>query len=617
MKSRIFLLGLSVLFYINSCVDSDNTISIVDYGIDPDTREDVSVAVQRLINDLQNRTDTGRIDVIFPKGTYHFYEDNSFVREYYISNHDQDNPKKVGLAIENLKNITIDGKGSTFIFHGRMIPISILYSENVSLKNISIDFEVPALRQLNVLDVRKESEEIIAEIYPSENYRIDDGKLIILGETYELTPHSAMSFNEDKSLTYLRSDLSFNPVSVSELSPNILSIKGWDQYSETTPGERFVLRSYYRPTPGIFISESKNTDIENVTVHYAEGMGLLAQMSENINLNGFNVSLKGEDDPRYFTTQADATHFSACKGVIISKNGLYENMADDAINVHGTYLKLMKKVDDYTVQARYMHNQAWGFKWGTPGDSVQFVESNKMELVDGDINKIESINAVDKPTEFGAKVFEITFTEPIPEGVTEEGSFGIENLTWTPAVIFSDNIVRNNRARGTLFSTPKRVVCESNLFDHTHGTAILLCGDSNGWFETGACKEVIIRDNKFVNALTANYQFTNAVISVYPEIPNLEDQNKFFHSGIVIEDNTFEMFDRPIVYAKSTDGLIFRNNIILYNNDFEPFHWNNHMFFFEKVNNVLIENNQFEKGFDVYEDLKVELSENNSVIIKQ
>src|SRR5690554_651191 len=617
MKGRIFLLGLSILIYINSCVDSHNTISIADYGIDPDTREDVSVAVQRLISDLQNRTDTGHIDVIFTKGTYHFYEDNSFVREYYISNHDQDNPKKVGLAIENLKNITIDGKGSTFIFHGRMIPISILYSENVSLKNISIDFEVPALRQLNVLDVRKESEEIIAEIYPSENYRIDDGKLIILGETYELNPHSAMSFNEDKSLTYLRSDLSFNPVSVSELSPNILSIKGWDQYSETTPGERFVLRSYYRPTPGIFISESVNTDIENVTVHYAEGMGLLAQMSENINLNGFNVSLKGEDDPRYFTTQADATHFSACKGVIISKNGLYENMADDAINVHGTYLKLLKKVDDYTVQARYMHNQAWGFKWGTPGDSVQFVESNKMELVDGDINKIESINAVDKPTEFGAKVFEITFTEPIPEGVTEEGSFGIENLTWTPAVIFSDNIVRNNRARGTLFSTPKRVVCESNLFDHTHGTAILLCGDSNGWFETGACKEVIIRDNKFVNALTANYQFTNAVISVYPEIPNLEDQNKFFHSGIVIEDNTFEMFDRPIVYAKSTDGLIFRNNIILYNNDFEPFHWNNHMFFFEKVNNVLIENNQFEKGFDVYEDLKVELSENNSVIIKQ
>ena len=30
-------------------------------------------------------------------------------------------------------------------------------------------------------------------------------------------------------------------------------------------------------------------------------------------------------------------------------------------------------------------------------------------------------------------------------------------------------------------------------FDHTSGTAILLCGDCNGWYETGACREVIIR----------------------------------------------------------------------------------------------------------------------------
>jgi hypothetical protein len=617
MKGGFLILIVSTILYISSCTDNVDTYYITEYGVSPDTHENVSAATRRLINELKNRTDTSHIDVIFPKGIYHFYEDSSFIREYYISNHDQENPKKVGLALENLKNITIDGKGSTFVFHGRMIPISMLNSKNISLKNIYIDFEVPALRQLNVIDVNRDSDEIIAEIYPSGNYRIDEGKLVILGETYELIPQSAMSFNEDKSLTYLRRDLNFNPTSVSEKSPNILCLKGWDQVNETIPGERFVLRSYYRPTPGIFISECINTDIENVTVHYAEGMGLLAQMSENINLNGFNVSLKDENDPRYFTTQADATHFSACKGVIISKNGLYENMADDAINVHGTYLNLLKRVDDYTIQARYMHDQAWGFKWGVEGDSVQFVESEKMELVDEKVNIIEVIKPIDKPTEFGAKIFEIKFTEPIPKEITEDGYFGVENLTWTPEVIFSDNIIRNNRARGSLFSTPKRVICEGNLFDHTHGTAILLCGDSNGWYETGACKNVIIRNNIFINALTAYYQFTNAVISIYPEIPNLEDQDKFFHSGIVIENNTFEMFDQPIIYAKSTDGLIFRDNTVLYNNDFEPFHWNKHMFFFEKVNNVSIENNQFQNGFNIEENLRVELSEDNVLNIVQ
>ena len=615
MKQGYLILLCIVLLGAVGCTNSSATLSFTDFGAEPDTRENASIYAQKLISRLQERTDTNHVTVTFPKGTYYFYEDSAFVREYYISNHDQDNPKKVGFALENLSNITIDGQGSEFIFHGRMVPVSLLNSENITLKNFSIDFEVPALRQLNVLEVNKESDEIVAEIYPGGNYRIDNGKLIFVGETYEIAPVVTMSFREDKRLTYLRRDLSFNPQSVTEKSPNILSLKGWDQVNETSPGERFVLRSYYRPTPGIFISECVDTRLENVTVHYAEGMGLLAQMSENITLEGFNVSLRGEDDPRYFTTQADATHFSACKGVIISKNGLYEAMADDAINVHGTYLRITKRVDDHTLRARYMHPQAWGFKWGEEGDQVQFVESEKMELVDSSNNTIQSIKAIDKPNEFGAKEFEITFSESLPEEISEEGKYGIENLTWTPEVTFSDNTVRNNRARGALFSTPKRVVCENNLFDHTHGTAILLCGDCNGWFETGACREVIIRNNHFVNALTANYQFTNAVISIYPEIPNLKGQEKFFHSGIVIEDNTFEMFDSPIVYAKSTDGLIFRNNTIVKNEEFEPFHWNNHMFFFEKVNNILIEDNQFENGFDKEKDLRVDLSDEKSVTL--
>lgn len=53
----------------------------------------------------------------------------------------------------------------------------------------------------------------------------------------------------------------------------------------------------------------------------------------------------------------------------------------------------------------------------------------------------------------------------------------------------------------------------------------------NGWFETGACRDVTIRRNRFINALTNMFQFTNAIISIYPEIPNLKDQQKYFHGG--------------------------------------------------------------------------------------
>lgn len=613
-KTTIFILSLFLLMSY-SCEQSKDVISFDAFGVKPDTKTNASLGAVKLIEHLSANTDTAHITVTFPKGRYDFYEEDAFLREYYISNHDHVDDRKVGFAFENLQNITIDGQGSEFIFHGRMIPFAFLNNVNVTLKNVNIDYEVPALRQLKIVELNKEAGEATVEIYLGDNYRVENNTLVIEGEGYEHIPNAAMPFRSDKHLAYNRADVSFNPASVVEKSPSVLTLKGWGQINETSVGERFVLRTYYRPTPGIFVSECINTTFDNVTVHYAEGMGLIAQMSENITLNKFNVSLKGENDERFFTTQADATHFSGCKGVIDSRNGLYEGMADDAINVHGTYLRVIKRIDDNTLLAKYMHSQAWGFKWGEVGDTVQFIESEKMELVAEHFNTIKTIKAFDKATEFGAKEFEITFAAALPSDISEEGKYGIENLTWTPEVIFSDNIVRNNRARGSLFSTPKKVVCENNLFDHTHGTAILLCGDCNGWFETGPCKDVLIKNNTFINALTAYYQFTNAVISIYPEIPNLKDQDKFFHSGIVIEDNTFEMFDRPILYAKSTDGLIFRNNTVKYNNDFEPFHWNNHMFFFEKVDNITIENNNFENKLIPSKDIRTELSEPNSVTL--
>lgn len=72
MKSLFSILFLSILFFISSCTYTLDTFSIADYGISSNTRENVSAAAYRLINDLQNRDDSAHINVIFPKGIYHF-----------------------------------------------------------------------------------------------------------------------------------------------------------------------------------------------------------------------------------------------------------------------------------------------------------------------------------------------------------------------------------------------------------------------------------------------------------------------------------------------------------------------------------------------------------------
>ena len=85
------------------------------------------------------------------------------------------------------------------------------------------------------------------------------------------------------------------------------------------------------------------------------------------------------------------------------------------------------------------------------------------------------------------------------------------------------------------------------------------------------------------------FQFTNAVISIYPEIPNLKAQKKYFHSGIRIENNEFVTFDTPLLYAKSVDGIVFKNNKVVKNNDYKPFHWNQQPILLERVINAEIE----------------------------
>ena len=424
------------------------------------------------------------------------------------------------------------------------------------------------------------------------NWRITKDSIFeSYGNGWTAQPSTGIAFEEEtRHIVYNTSDLSFSTKGVSVTKDGTLIAPRWKD-SRLIPGTTVAMRIWSRPTPGIFLSENRNTLINNVKVHYAEGMGLLAQLCDNLTLEGFGICLKGDNDPRYFTTQADATHFSGCKGKIISRNGLYEGMMDDAINVHGTYLKVVKQIDNHTLVGRYMHSQSWGFKWGEAGDSVQFVRSKTMEIT-GRPNRITAIVPFDRKQVAGAREFKITFRDAIDPTISAQEGFGIENLTWTPEVEFSGNTIRNNRARGTLFSTPQKVVVENNLFDHTSGAAILLCGDCNGWYETGACRDVLIRKNRFINALTNQFQFTNAIISIYPEIPDLEGQKLFFHGGkegsILIEANEFDTFDAPILYAKSVDGLIFRNNIIKYNNEYKPLHWNRSRFWLEKVNRVRI-----------------------------
>jgi hypothetical protein len=257
---------------------------------------------------------------------------------------------------------------------------------------------------------------------------------------------------------------------------------------------------------------------------------------------------------------------------------------DDPINVHGTSVRIEERLNDYTLLCKFMHHQSLGMHWANAGDKVGFIENKTMQTVVTGI--VKSFRAIDK------ELFELTFEQAVPKGIIVGNA--LENLTWTCNVSITNSLFKSCRARGILLTTPGKVVIENNIFESS-GSAILIAGDANYWYESGAVKDVVIRKNIFrAPCMTSMYQFTEGVISVFPEIPQKDEKTPPFHSNILITENEFHLFDYPILYALSVDGIEFSNNKLSRSRQFEPFHKRKNGLTFEGCRKITVTGNTAE-----------------------
>ncbi len=445
----------------------------------------------------------------------------------------------------------IEGDETLLMLHGKMTSMIIDQSENIEIRNLSIDFFRPTMSEMTVLKAAEDYIEF--KVNEDSWYSLKNGKLEWVGEGWRYTDGPSQEYDAVKDITWR----TFNPVTsatrIEEVRPSILRFY-YEKRPETVPGNVFQMRDGIRDQVGMLIVRSRNVSLKNVNMHYMHGLGIVGQYSENIYIDGISCVPRPETG-RTNAGFADFIQISGCRGKVTVLNSMFTGAQDDGINIHGTHLKVVDKLFQNQVIVRFMHPQTYGFEAFYPGDEIEFIRPDTlMPLWGGKIKAADMINS--------RKIL-LTTDNPIPESVGVNDA--VENVTWTPEVEIRGNRFARIPTRGILVTTRQKVVIEDNDFIGLIMSAILISDDAKSWFESGMVKDVVIKRNRFTAC-------GMPMICIAPENSDIH-VDKPVHSNIKIENNEFQISceallhefrvaDGRILYAKSTSNLSFADNVI-------------------------------------------------------
>lgn len=462
-------------------------IKVTDYC----TASNSSMGVNEAIKNMQSG-DT----LLFPTGEYHFYKDFSIHKVCYMTNTDSFKApdKYFAIDIENKDGITVDGCGSTFVIHGDMCSFAMFNCSNIKLKNFTVKYNSPTNYEMKV--VKKSINKITYKIPLKSPFYIKDNKLTFF-EQSPFTKKNYYSYTANEQCycnVVHRGDSVFRTV----LSPTKTAIKIKKVDNDTVECKYLISpkfkvgdvvtmsRNKLRDNSGLFFDECSNVDCENITVNYMHGFGWLSQMCENLNFKNITFTpAKGYTVSSF----ADLIHICGCKGYVNIIDSYFEHPHDDAINVHGAFLRLKKIVDTNTAELEFVHHQQGGYKAFFPENEVKIYRR-------ADLSELKGVYTVESTQDdIDNKCVKVKFKEALPPLKPEQ--FVFENITYNPELTISGCTFNAIPTRGILCTTDRPSKIFNNTFKNILMPDIFISCDCNDWYESGPCRNLEIFNNTF------------------------------------------------------------------------------------------------------------------------
>lgn len=510
--------------------------------------------IVRLLQD--NRSD---VTFRFERAEYHFYREGCHEGTFYPSNNKYGH-KYVVFCLSGCKNVTIDGGGATFVFHDRVFPFIVEGCENVTLTGFTVDFAFPRYYSAVV----KASTDDYLDLYIDKArypYTVTDGHMICHTESEDIRSDKVKFFLSDFDKD-VEEGTTIASIKVGDcpLPPDAFPADGLLTDAAETGGD--VVRFTFRPEsprltyiPGhnivfhfdenreydtFFVNACTGVRLHRVNILRGAGMGLIAQMTDDITLDGVRIR-RQEGRGDLVSTTADALMFVDCGGQVVVKNSHIAHSLDDGLNLHGTYTHV-ESVSDNGMTVRLSHREQVGI--------VPFRVGRTLTVIDGKtLEERDTVTVLSAQLQPDNKHI-IVRTDRRPDARPDD--FALSGPL--PAVTITDNTF--DLCPSIIVGAAETVTFARNSI-HNRCAGLRLVDSPKLWYEAGRARDVTVEDNEFISCGEGYEEYTLCVtVNAQFECP----PDKYVHRNVRIAGNTFRARNAKLFTLAHADNVTIENN---------------------------------------------------------
>lgn len=437
----------------------------------------------------------------FSPGEYHFYSDCA--KELFLASPGSSTGmKKAVLHLEGLNGVTIDGGGADFVFHDDTFPIVASRCKGLTIRNFTSRLSQLPLVEFSIME--KDSEGFLCQFgkgYPPYETRgdgsivfdTDEGRFDSLEQ--ELSVH-ALRYCQIQYLTTpgCKRDkdtlaASFYPVSAEDHGGGRVFFRYFKDPHPRNAGKcsypvgepLCILLACKRNRSLMSISDCRDIEIADVNVRSGSGMGIVADMCENIRILRYRVL---PEEGSSVSLTADTMFLVDTKGRIEIADSEISWALDDALNIHGNYTTLAQ-VEGCVAELKIQNYFYGGYFPCRVGETVMFSRGKGTE------KEVLGQAVVAEFPAPGRDAMEarIVFDRDIPSAWT---GCDVANLSHAPTVWIHGNCFHDYmHIRLSAFAD---ILFENNRL--TNGQSVMLVNDLTGyWGECGPVRNMTVRGN--------------------------------------------------------------------------------------------------------------------------